>query len=154
MTTAVNTLQDSRLQVARSRFEVVGCRLAGAALEPATWNLQPETWRDPYVRRADCQALEWGVYASGELRYTQALDEALAGADCAVLVTRHREYLDAALLKAAAGMCTRVVVDGRGCLHETSSATAHVTCLGLGRGRPNSGEPPPAETRPAQEAMV
>ena len=92
------------------------------------------TCHDPYVRRADFDALEWGPGAEGELRYTQDLAEALAGADCAALVTKHREYLDGELLKAAAGMRTRVIVDGRGCLEEKACEGAGLAYFGLGRG--------------------
>lgn len=92
------------------------------------------TCHDPYVRRADFEALEWGACSDGGLRYTQDLGEALQGADCVVLVTKHSEYLDGELLKAAAGMRTRIVVDGRGCLDEGACEAGGLSYLGLGRG--------------------
>ncbi len=93
------------------------------------------TCHDPYVRRADFEALEWGTHADGELCYTQDLGEALTGADCAVLVTRHREYLGAELLKEAAAMRTRVVVDGRGRLDGKACEAFGLVYGSLGRGR-------------------
>ncbi len=65
--------------------------------------------------------------------YTQDLRAALQGADCAVIVTKHRDYLGSELLQAAQAMRTRILVDGRGCIDEQVCAEAGLTYWGLGR---------------------
>ena len=84
---------------------------------------------DPYVRQADFAGLDVGP----DVLLTSALSEALQGADCAVIVTKHDEYLRTELLQAAQGMRTRVLVDGRGCIDEQVCAEAGISYLGLGR---------------------
>jgi UDPglucose 6-dehydrogenase len=65
--------------------------------------------------------------------YTQNLGEALQGADCAVLMTKHRDYLGPELLQAAQGMRTRILVDGRGCIEPQACVAAGIAYRGLGR---------------------
>lgn len=68
---------------------------------------------DPYVRIADWQrALGSGYHVP----LTADLDEALAGADCAVIVTKHREYFELTPKRLRSVMRTSVVVDGRNVL--------------------------------------
>ena len=98
------------------------------------------TVHDPYVRPAEFAALDFGAEADGTLSYTQDLAEALEGADCAVIVTKHRDYLNGDLLPAAARMRTRLVVDGRGCLDQQACAAAGLAYRGLGRGVRNGRE--------------
>jgi len=69
------------------------------------------------------------------VRYTQDLDAALRGADCAVLVTKHRAYLGPELLQAAQAMRTRLLVDGRGCLDAQACSAAGIVYSGVGRPR-------------------
>ncbi len=92
---------------------------------------------DPYVRQADFDALGLGPSPDGGLIFTQNLTEAIRGADCAVVVTKHREYLNGDLLQGAESMRTRTIVDGRGCLDEADCASAGVAYRGLGRGVQN-----------------
>ena len=87
---------------------------------------------DPFVRPADFDAL--GLRADdGRIAYTQDLAQALHGADCAALVTKHTAYLQPGFLQAAAAMRTRILVDGRGCFNRRSCAQAGITYWGLGR---------------------
>ena len=91
------------------------------------------TAHDPYVRRAEFDALGLAPGAGGDVVYTQDLAEALRGADCAAIVTRHRDYLDEALMQAAQSMASAIVVDGRGCLDPKACAAHGVAYWGLGR---------------------
>jgi len=86
---------------------------------------------DPYVRLADWEAL--GL--NSPVHFTQDLLEALTGADCAALVTRHSQYLKPELLAATQAMRTRILVDGRGCLARQACQRAGITYWGLGRPR-------------------
>ncbi|MBN1811835.1 MAG: nucleotide sugar dehydrogenase, partial [Anaerolineae bacterium] len=66
---------------------------------------------DPYVRAADWER----VLGDGcEVVLTADLDEALQGADCAALVTRHRDYQGLDLERTKSAMRTAALVDGRG----------------------------------------
>ncbi len=95
------------------------------------------TVHDPYVRPDEFAALDFGAEPDGTLSYTRDLAQALEAADCAVLVTRHSEYLNGDLLRAAQAMRTRVLVDGRGCLDAREYTAAGIAYRGLGRGRRN-----------------
>ena len=102
---------------------------------------------DPYVRRPDFEALDLLSHASisdtqysapaarHPIPYTENLREALQGADCAVLVTKHSDYLGPELLQAAQAMRMPVLVDGRGCLDASACAAAGIVCWGLGKPR-------------------
>jgi UDP-N-acetyl-D-mannosaminuronic acid dehydrogenase len=69
---------------------------------------------DPYVRTADWQR----VLGDGhDVPLTVDLDEALAGADCAAIVTKHREYFELMPERLRSVMRTSVVVDGRNVLN-------------------------------------
>jgi UDP-N-acetyl-D-mannosaminuronic acid dehydrogenase len=112
---------------------------------------------DPYVRPSDFDALGLAspapvlnpssvsaasaFSAVESVRYTQDLTKALQGADCAVLVTKHRDYLGPELMQAAQAMRTRILVDGRGCLDEKACTAAGMSCWGLGRRRRASVHP-------------
>lgn len=92
------------------------------------------TAHDPYVRRAEWDAL--GLAADGDVVYTQDLAKALRGADCAVVITKHREYLGSDLLAAARTMNQPVLVDGRGCIDEKACADAGISYWGVGKRGP------------------
>jgi len=94
------------------------------------------TAHDPFVRQADFDALDFGPYLNGDVVYTQDLTEALRDADCAVIVTKHREYLDGGLFEAVRSMENPVLVDGRGCINETACADAGVAYWGVGKRGP------------------
>jgi UDP-N-acetyl-D-mannosaminuronic acid dehydrogenase len=68
---------------------------------------------DPHVRKAD-----WDRSFDGEstVPLTADLGQALAGANCAAIATRHREYLTLAPEWLRSVMRTPVVVDGRNAL--------------------------------------
>jgi UDP-N-acetyl-D-mannosaminuronic acid dehydrogenase len=86
---------------------------------------------DPYVREADWQrTLGDGVVVP----LTDDLWQALDGADCAALVTRHREYgaLDLGRLKSA--MNGAVLVDGRGVFDLAACAQAGLVVRAIGKG--------------------
>lgn len=69
---------------------------------------------DPYVRTADWQR----VLGDGhDVPLTVDLDEALTGADCAAIVTKHREYFELTPERLRSVMRTSVVVDGRNVLN-------------------------------------
>ncbi len=94
---------------------------------------------DPFVRITDWR-LAWDGDEPAPL--TQSLDDALAGADCAVVVTRHRAYVDIARanpggdeLAARVGrMRTPVLVDGRNVFDPRACAAAGVIYRGVGKG--------------------
>lgn len=91
---------------------------------------------DPYVRPDDYDALDLGCMQNGgRVAYTQDLAAALEGADCAVIVTRHRDYLDGRLVAAARAMRMPILVDGRGCISPAECAENGVIYWGLGRRR-------------------
>lgn len=85
---------------------------------------------DPYVRQADWLRALQGI---GDVPLTSDLDAALQGADCAVIVTRHREYGAMDLARAKALMRSPLVVDGRHVLDgEAAAAGLVVRCVGNG----------------------
>jgi len=87
---------------------------------------------DPHVRHADWKR----VLDGAEVPLLHDLGEALRGADCAALVTAHREYLALDPARAAA-MRTAAVVDGRSALEAAAWRGAGVVYRGLGRGAPH-----------------
>lgn len=91
---------------------------------------------DPYVRREEYEALDLGsMQTDGRVSYTQDLSAALKGADCAVIVTKHQDYLGGRLLEAAQSMRSPIVVDGRGCIDPGICSENGVIYWGLGRRR-------------------
>lgn len=87
---------------------------------------------DPYVREADWQrALGDGV----KVPLTDDLWQALDGADCAALVTRHREYeaLDLGRLKDAMG--GSVLVDGRNAFGSDVCVQVGLVYRGIGKSK-------------------
>ena len=85
---------------------------------------------DPFVRQADFDTLGLGL----ETILTQDLEEALMNAECAAIVTKHRDYLGSKLLQTVRLMNTPILVDGRGCIDKKACAEAGIAYLGLGRG--------------------
>lgn len=72
---------------------------------------------DPYVRAPDWQrALGDGC----NVPLTADLDQALTGADCSAIVTKHRPYFELSYEKLCAVMRTPMVVDGRNVLDYSS----------------------------------
>jgi UDP-N-acetyl-D-mannosaminuronic acid dehydrogenase len=87
---------------------------------------------DPYVRQADWRrALRNGT----DVPLRHDLWETLRGADCAALVTRHREYLDLDLARLAETMRTPAVVDGRNALDPGACRAAGLLYRGIGKGQ-------------------
>ena len=86
---------------------------------------------DPYVRQADWRrALE----DAGEVPLLHDLGEALRGADCAAVVTAHREYLALDPVRLVETMRTPAVVDGRNALDPGACREAGLVYRGIGKG--------------------
>jgi UDP-N-acetyl-D-mannosaminuronate dehydrogenase len=88
------------------------------------------TAHDPYVRKAD-----WArVLGDGhDVPLTADLDAALCGADCAALVTRHREYEALDFQRVKDGMRAPVLVDGRNVFDPVEYALGGFTVRALGK---------------------
>jgi UDP-N-acetyl-D-mannosaminuronic acid dehydrogenase len=100
---------------------------------------------DPYVRQQD-----WVEAGGTGIPLTRDLPAALTGADCAAIVTRHREYVDwanqvcemadnpkSAIRNSQSeilGMRTPVIVDGRNVFDAHACARAGLTYRGIGKG--------------------
>ena len=95
---------------------------------------------DPYVRERD-----WVESGGDGVPLTRDLTEALQGADCAVVVTRHREYVD--LANQTKGkwsdnpqseiwrlVRTPVIVDGRNVFDAGACRVAGIIYRGVGKG--------------------
>ena len=86
---------------------------------------------DPYVRETDWRrALGKGT----EVPLTSNLWEALDGADCAALVTRHREYQALDLQRVKDVMRTPVLVDGRDVFRAEDCRRTGIVYRGVGKG--------------------
>ncbi|MCX6348915.1 MAG: nucleotide sugar dehydrogenase [Candidatus Aureabacteria bacterium] len=70
-----------------------------------------------------------------EAEVTRDLDAALKGADCAVIVTRHRPYLSLNLSQAKKLMRTPIIVDGRNVLDREKAEAAGFLYRGIGKGK-------------------
>ena len=87
---------------------------------------------DPYVREAEWRrSLGPGV----NVPLTHDLWEALQGADCAALVTKHQQYLTLDLERVARVMRTPTLVDGRNALDLAACTRAGLVTRALGKGR-------------------
>jgi len=84
---------------------------------------------DPYVRERD-----WVESGGDGVPLTRNLAEALEGADCAAIVTRHRPYLELALEQVRSLMRTSVVVDGRNVLDGEVCRQNGIVYRGIGKG--------------------
>ena len=86
---------------------------------------------DPYVRTDDWQR----VLGDGHnVPLTTDLNAALAGADCAAIVTKHREYFELTPERMCGVMRTPVVVDGRNVLDLADCAEAGLVARAIGKG--------------------
>jgi UDP-N-acetyl-D-mannosaminuronic acid dehydrogenase len=102
---------------------------------------------DPYVREQD-----WVEAGGAGIPLTRDLTAALTGADCAAIVTRHREYVDWASQMCEMAdnpksairnpqseiwrlMRTPVIVDGRNVFDADACARAGLIYRGIGKGR-------------------
>jgi UDPglucose 6-dehydrogenase len=86
---------------------------------------------DPYVREADWRRV---LNHDQQVPLTSDLWQALEGADCAALVTRHREYQAQDLSRAKAVMRTPVLVDGRDVFETERFGESGGTYRGVGKG--------------------
>jgi UDP-N-acetyl-D-mannosaminuronic acid dehydrogenase len=84
---------------------------------------------DPYVRERD-----WVESGGDGVPLTRELAEALEGADCAAIVTRHRLYLDMNLEQVRSLMRTPVVVDGRNVFSDGVCEQNGIIYRGIGKG--------------------
>jgi len=87
---------------------------------------------DPYVREADWR---WALGEGAEVPLTDNLWEALNGADCAALVTRHREYQTLDLGRVKDVMRTPALVDGRNTLSAQACAETGIVYRGIGKSK-------------------
>ena len=78
---------------------------------------------DPYVRHFP------------EADLTRDLDAALAGADCAAIVTKHRQYYDLDLSRVKDLMRTPIIVDGRNVIDRKEAERAGHLYQGIGKGK-------------------
>jgi UDP-N-acetyl-D-mannosaminuronate dehydrogenase len=85
---------------------------------------------DPYVRPADW---ERALGDGHRVPLTKGLDEALDGADCAAIVTKHREYFELTPEALGAMMRRPVVVDGRN-VFPSVDGDGDVVLRAVGRG--------------------
>jgi UDP-N-acetyl-D-mannosaminuronate dehydrogenase len=65
---------------------------------------------------------------------TRDLDEALLGADCLVLVTKHQMYFELDLEQVKESMRTPVIVDGRNVFDGGACREAGFVYRGIGKG--------------------
>lgn len=86
---------------------------------------------DPYVRKADWRR---ALGNSVDVPLTHNLWKALNGADCAVLVTRHREYEALGLPRMREVMRTPALVDGRNVFSAQACVEAGMVYRGAGKG--------------------
>ncbi|HEC35653.1 MAG TPA: nucleotide sugar dehydrogenase [Anaerolineae bacterium] len=84
---------------------------------------------DPYVRERD-----WVESGGDSVPLTRDLAEALEGADCAAIVTRHRPYLDLDLEQVGSLMRTPVLVDGRNAFDGEVCGQNGIVYRGVGKG--------------------
>jgi UDPglucose 6-dehydrogenase len=95
---------------------------------------------DPYVRDADWRRELDPQFATRNLELavplTSDLWEALDGADCAALVTRHREYQGLNLQRVKDKMNTPAMVDGRNVFAPGDWLEAGVATRAAGKGWP------------------
>jgi UDP-N-acetyl-D-mannosaminuronic acid dehydrogenase len=89
------------------------------------------TAHDPYVRRSDWKR---ALGHNTDVPLTDDLWDALTGADCAALVTRHREYLAIDLPRMKDVMHTHALVDGRNALDPVRCAEAGFVLRAVGKG--------------------
>jgi len=76
---------------------------------------------DSYVREFD-------------LPFTSNLDSVLSGADAAVLLTRHKEYLKISLDELRQKLATPILIDGRNAFSSEAASKAGLTYRGVGKG--------------------
>jgi UDP-N-acetyl-D-mannosaminuronic acid dehydrogenase len=86
---------------------------------------------DPFVREEEWQR---AMGPGTKVPLTTDLWEALRGADCAALVTKHRGYLGLDLKRVAEAMRTRVLVDGRNALDPVAWVNAGFVLRVVGKG--------------------
>ena len=86
---------------------------------------------DPYVREADWQL---ALGSGSKTLLTRELEEALRGADCAVVVTKHRQYKGLDLSWARELMRSPLLVDGRDVFTAQACERAGFVYRGVGKG--------------------
>ncbi|MHA2272353.1 MAG: nucleotide sugar dehydrogenase [Candidatus Hodarchaeales archaeon] len=79
---------------------------------------------DPYVRN----------YLERPLKLTNKLLEAVDGADCIVIVTKHQEYFDIDLSWLIEQMRTPIIIDGRNVFDQATCKKAGFLYQGVGKG--------------------
>ena len=70
-----------------------------------------------------------------EADLTRDLDAALAGADCAAIGTKHRQYYDLDLSRVKDLMRTPIIVDGRNVIDRKKAEQTGYFYQGIGKGK-------------------
>ena len=91
--------------------------------------------RDLEVKGAEIIAHDPYVRHFPEADLTRELDAALAGADCAAIVTKHRQYYDLDLSRVKELMRTPIIVDGRNVIDRKEAERAGHLYQGIGKGK-------------------
>ncbi len=86
---------------------------------------------DPHVRPSDWERAQRD---GCDVPLTKRLDQALTGADCAAIVTAHREYAHLTVDQLRSTMRTPVLVDGRNVLQLPDGTDAGLVIRAVGKG--------------------
>jgi len=126
LTEAGRELKGSRVTILGLAYLENSDDIRNSPAEPLIHTLRGKgAWvmaHDPYV---------WG-YEGQEL--TRDLDEALRGADCLALVTKHQMYFDLDLEQVKGLMRTPIIVDGRNVFDAQACRKAGFIYRGIGKG--------------------
>ena len=91
--------------------------------------------RDLEAKGAEIVAHDPYVRSFPDADLTKDQDVALSGADCLVIVTKHREYDSLDLSKAKRLMRTPIIVDGRNVIDREKAKTEGFLYKGIGKGK-------------------
>ena len=129
-----NALKEKGREIENARIAVLGV----AYLEDSDDTRNTPAYRlidELTSRGAKVIAHDPHVREFPEAELTRDLDEALKGADCAVIVTKHKPYFSLDLKKARELMRTPVIVDGRNVLEKDKVEKAGFVYRGIGKGK-------------------
>jgi UDP-N-acetyl-D-mannosaminuronic acid dehydrogenase len=100
-----------------------------------TRNTPSATLYNELKKRGAKPVLHDPIVRDFDLPFTSNLDEALTGADAAILSTKHREYTKLDLKKLRTKLATPVLIDGRNAFTAEAANDAGLTYRGVGKGR-------------------
>jgi UDP-N-acetyl-D-mannosaminuronic acid dehydrogenase len=128
------TLKKRKIRLRQAKIAILGV----AYLEDSddTRNTPAYTLiRDLEAKGAELVAHDPHVRYFPEVDLTRDLDAALSGADCAAIVTKHKEYYNLNLSKARDLMRTPIIVDGRNVIGKKSAERKGFLYKGIGKGK-------------------